>query len=101
MNINMAGPLAADDVDLKMMRRCIELSISAAKLGEMPFAAVISKNGTIVAEAINRVSRDANLTRHAELLAVSAAQKALGSTNLEDCTIYSNVEPCAMCSFPI
>jgi len=47
----------------------------------------------IVAEATNRVSRDADLTRHAELLAVSQAQKALGSSNLEDCTIYSNVEP--------
>jgi tRNA(adenine34) deaminase len=101
MDINVAQPPTVDDIDVKMMQRCIELSRDAATLGEMPFAAVICKDGVIVAEATNRVSRDADLTRHAELLAVSQAQKALGSSNLEDCTIYSNVEPCAMCSFPI
>jgi tRNA(adenine34) deaminase len=101
MNINVTRPPAVDDIELKMMARCIELSRVAAAHGEMPFAAVICRDGTIVAEATNRVSRDADLTRHAELLAVSEAQRVLRTTNLEDCTIYSNVEPCAMCSFPI
>ena len=101
MNINVTQSPTVGETDLKMMERCIELSGVAAKLGEMPFAAVICKNGAIIAEATNRVARDADLTRHAELLAVSAAQKALGCNSLEDCTIYSNVEPCAMCSFPI
>ena len=101
MNINVTEPAAADAIDLRMMQRCIELSRIAARLGEMPFAALISKDGKIVAEATNRVARDADVTRHAELMAVSQAQKVLGTSNLEDCTIYSNVEPCAMCSFPI
>ncbi len=101
MNINVARPPAIDDIDLKMMERCIELSRVAAAHGEMPFAAVICRDGLIIAEATNRVSRDADLTRHAELLAVSEAQRVLRTTNLEDCAIYSNVEPCAMCSFPI
>ena len=90
-----------DDIDLKMMERCIELSRLATRDGEFPFAAVISKNGEIVTEATNRVVRDNDVTRHAELLAMSKAQESLGKGKLGGCTIYSNVEPCAMCSFPI
>jgi tRNA(adenine34) deaminase len=88
-------------IDLKMMRRCIELSQTAAKLGEFPFASVICKGETILAESINRVTRDRDITRHAELVAVSQAQKAIGRKKLVNCTLYSNVEPCVMCAFPL
>ena len=47
------------------------------------------------------MKRNADVTQHAELLAVSEAQKVLGRKDLRTCTIYSNVEPCVMCSFPI
>ena len=87
--------------DLKMMRRCVELSAAAVRQKELPFSCVICRDGEIVAEAINRVTADADVTRHAEIVAISAAQKALGRSDLSDCTIYSNVEPCPMCSFPI
>jgi tRNA(adenine34) deaminase len=90
-----------EDIDLKMMGRCIELSRLATLEGEFPFASVISKHGEIVAEAANRVARDGDVTRHAELLAISKAQESLGKGQLGGCTLYSNVEPCAMCSFPI
>lgn len=93
--------LASQAIDLRMMARCIELSKAAAKLGEYPFAAVISRNEDIIVEATNRVAREADVTRHAELVAISEAQKILGRKNLSGCTIYSNVEPCPMCSFPI
>jgi tRNA(adenine34) deaminase len=94
--------LATEALDIRMMRRCIELSRSATAQGEFPFAALIcSMDGTIVAEATNRVVRDQDVTRHAELLAVSEAQKVLGRAGLAACMIYSNVEPCVMCSFPI
>jgi tRNA(adenine34) deaminase len=88
-------------IDLKMMERCIALSSSAAAAGELPFAALICRGGEIIAEATNRVVRDADVTRHAELLALSQAQKTLGQKSLAGCTIYSNVEPCPMCAFPI
>jgi tRNA(adenine34) deaminase len=88
-------------LDEKLMGRCIELSRMAADAGEIPFAALVSRGDEIVAEATNRVVRDSDITRHAELLAISAAQKALGRRILNDCTIYANVEPCPMCSFPI
>ena len=85
----------------KLMARCIELSRLASAAGEIPFAARTGRGEEIVAEATNRVVRDADVTRHAELLAISAAQKALGRRILDDCAIYTNVEPCPMCSFPI
>jgi tRNA(adenine34) deaminase len=89
------------DIDLKMMRRCVELSSAAVKEGELPYSCVVCRGGEIVAETTNRVVRDGDVTRHAELLAISQAQKALGRTDLSDCTIYSSVEPCPMCAFPI
>jgi len=88
-------------IDVEMMTRCIALSRFAGTQGELPFAALVCKGGRTISEATNRVARDADVTRHAELLAVSEAQKALGQNDLSGCTIYSNVEPCAMCSFPI
>jgi tRNA(adenine34) deaminase len=96
----MDQPIVSD-IDLKMMERCVELAKTAGKCGEFPFATLIRNGHDIVSEAINRVDRDADVTRHAELVAVSEAQRVLGRNDLSDCTIYSTVEPCAMCSFPI
>jgi tRNA(adenine34) deaminase len=87
--------------DSQMMRRCVELSAAAVQQRELPFACVICRDGEIVIEAINRVVRDGDVTRHAEVLAISEAQRILGRSDLSDCTIYSNVEPCPMCAFPI
>jgi tRNA(adenine34) deaminase len=110
-------PLVSED--LSMMRRCIDLSKSIAKHGEFPFSAVIYKGEKVIAEAGNHVFRDRDTSRHAELLAVSRAQatesaeaplpcrllREAASTllrkPLSGCTICSNVEPCAMCSFAI
>lgn len=88
-------------IDVAMMERCIALSKTAGREGEFPFACIIEKDGKVVVETTNRVVRDGDVTRHAELVAVSLAQKALGSKDLSGCTLYTNVEPCAMCSFPI
>jgi len=90
-----------DNTDAKMMARCLELARAATQAGEFPFAAVISKKGEPIAETINRVARDADITRHAELIAISEGQKVLGRGNLKTCTLYTIVEPCPMCSFAI
>jgi len=92
---------ATADVDAAMMARCIALSKTATTEGEFPFACVIAKDGKVVVETTNRVARDGDVTRHAEIVAVSMAQKVLGTKDLSGCTLYTNVEPCAMCSFPI
>lgn len=87
--------------DLAMMERCIQLSATAAQRGELPFACVICDGDRVVAETTNKVRQERDVTRHAELVAISSAQKALGRKNLSHCTLYSTIEPCAMCSFPI
>jgi tRNA(adenine34) deaminase len=87
--------------DLAMMRRCLALSEAVVGQGELPFAALVCRGEDVIAEASNRVVRDGDATQHAELLAVSQAQRRLGRRLLDDCTLYSSVEPCAMCAFPI
>ena len=86
--------------DAAMMARCIELSKIAAAEGEIPFASLIAKDGHVIAEATNRVVRDKDITRHAEIVAIAEAQKVLGTRVLSGCTLYSNIEPCPMCAFP-
>src|SRR5512139_870562 len=84
-----------------MMTRCIDLSKASGKAGEYPYAAVICRHGAIVAESINRVTRDRDVTRHAEVVAISLAQTALRCVSLDDCEIYVNAEPCAFCCYAI
>jgi tRNA(adenine34) deaminase len=92
---------AQSERDKRMMRRCIDLSAEAIKKGEFPFAAVVARGDEIVVEAINEVARDGDVTRHAELVAISRAQQVIGHKDLSDCTLYTTVEPCPMCSFPM
>jgi tRNA(adenine34) deaminase len=94
-------PVAQQVLDTRMMARCIELSHTATREGEYPFACIICCGDQVVVEVTNRVERDGDLTRHAELMAVSQAQKLVGKDKLKGCTLYSNVEPCPMCAFAI
>ena len=88
-------------IDADMMQRCFALSKSSGDLGEYPYAAVICRDGKLVCESTNRVGRDKDVTRHAEVAALSEAQKLLGQTSLDDCTLYGIAEPCAYCSYAI
>jgi tRNA(adenine34) deaminase len=88
-------------VDRQMMMRCIELSKESGREGEYPYAAVICRDGAIVAESINAVAHQGDVTRHAEVVAISLAQKALGTVSLDDCDLYANAEPCALCCYAI
>jgi tRNA(adenine34) deaminase len=90
-----------ETTDKAMMARCIELSRIAVAKGEYPFGTVIALDGQIVAEAINHTVRDGDVTRHAEVIALSHAQKAIGRAQLRHYTLYTNIEPCAMCSYCI
>lgn len=94
-------PVDQSAIDTAMMRKCIALSASAVKRGEFPFAAIIAIGNDIIVETTNRVVEDGDVTRHAEIVAISQAQRVLGRTDLSGCTLYSNVEPCAMCAFPM
>jgi len=91
----------ANPSDPEMMRRAIALAVRSGEEGEYPYGVVICRNGEVVAESINRVAQERDVTRHAEVVAISAAQKALGSVSLDDCAIYVSAEPCAYCCYAI
>jgi guanine deaminase len=80
------------------MARAIELSIENVRSGRGgPFAAVVVKDGKIIAEAANCVTSTNDPTAHAEVMAIRHACKKLSSFELKDCTIYTTCEPCPMC----
>jgi tRNA(adenine34) deaminase len=93
--------LDSEASDTIMMRRCVTLAQSAHQNGEYPFAAVIARRGEFVCESLNMVKVERDVTRHAEMVAIALAQQKLRATSLDDCTLYSTVEPCAMCSYAI
>jgi tRNA(adenine34) deaminase len=87
--------------DTAMMQRAIALSVRSGEAGEYPYGVVIARDGETVAESINRVKHEHDVTRHAEVVAISAAQKALGTVSLDDCTIYVSAESCVYCCYAI
>ena len=88
-------------LDRTMMQRCIALSVRSGREGEYPYGVVICRDGAVVTELINCVAHERDVTRHAEVVAISHAQKILNTVSLDDCMIYVNAEPCAICSLTI
>lgn len=87
--------------DTKYIHMCIELANQAyEKDNDLPFACVIVRDNKIVVTAKNH-AKSGDVTKHAEVLALKEAQNVLGSSDLSGCVLYSNVEPCPMCSFMI
>ena len=85
-------------MDNPFMARAIQLSIENVQSGRGgPFGAVIVREGAIVAESSNQVTATNDPTAHAEVLAIRAACKVLGTFELESCEIYTSCEPCPMC----
>ncbi|MCD7714138.1 MAG: nucleoside deaminase [Prevotella sp.] len=80
-----------------LMREAIRLSEENVRNGGGPFGAVIAKDGKIVATGANRVTADNDPTAHAEVNAIRAAAKKLGTFDLSGCIIFSSCEPCPMC----
>lgn len=84
--------------DRAFMQQAIDLSIDNIDNGGGPFGAVIADaEGHLVATGVNTVTRDNDPTAHAEVNAVRAASRRLGSFKLTGCTVYSSCEPCPMC----
>ena len=79
------------------MRQAIALALENIRTGGGPFAALVVKDGAIVATGANRVTTTNDPTAHAEIVAMREACKKLGSFQLDDCEIYTTCEPCPMC----
>jgi tRNA(adenine34) deaminase len=83
------------------MQIALAEATAAAAAGEVPVGAVIVRAGAVIARARNRTLADRDPTAHAEMLAIRAAARALGSERLTDCDLYVTLEPCAMCAAAI
>ncbi len=80
------------------MQRAIALAIENVRAGRGgPFAALVVKDGEILAEGTNRVTSMNDPTAHAEILAIREACRKLGHFELTGCDIYATCEPCPMC----
>jgi tRNA(adenine34) deaminase len=83
------------------MRRALDLAQAAAADGEVPVGAVVTRNDEIVAETRNAMRGSLDPTAHAEMEAIRAAALKLGTSRLDDCTLWVTLEPCAMCAAAI
>lgn len=82
----------------RYMKIALSLAKKAMKNGDIPIGAiVVDKDGKILGRGYNRKEKDNNPIKHAEIIAISKACKAVGSWRLENCVIYSTLEPCLMC----
>jgi tRNA(Arg) A34 adenosine deaminase TadA len=83
------------------MRRALELAADAAAVGEVPVGAVITCGEESIAEARNSMRGSSDPTAHAEMVAIRAAAERLGTSRLDECTLWVSLEPCAMCAAAI
>lgn len=80
------------------MAKAIELARENVRAGRGgPFAALVVRDGALLASGTNRVTSTNDPTAHAEIVAIREACRALGSFQLAGCEIYTTCEPCPMC----
>ena len=79
------------------MDRAIELAVHNVWEGGQPFGAVLVKDDQIIAEGVNELHIQYDVSGHAELLAIRRAQEKLQTHDLSGYTMYASGEPCAMC----
>jgi tRNA(Arg) A34 adenosine deaminase TadA len=80
------------------MQRAISLAVENVQLGRGgPFAALVVKEGKVIAEGANRVTSSNDPTAHAEIVAIREACRALSDFQLTGCDLYTTCEPCPMC----
>jgi tRNA(adenine34) deaminase len=84
--------------DDSYLRAAIAAALAAQAAGEVPVGAVVVHAGEIIAIGSNRVIAGHDPTAHAEIVALRAAGLARRNYRLEDCDLYSTLEPCAMCA---
>ncbi|MEQ8473963.1 MAG: nucleoside deaminase [Marinoscillum sp.] len=83
--------------DEHFMKQALNEAEKAFEDDEIPVGAVVVCQNRIIARAYNQVERLNDVTAHAEMLAITAAQNFLGSRYLDQCTLYVTLEPCTMC----
>ncbi len=94
----MEEPIIDLQSDQYFMGEALRQAVKAYEAGEVPVGAVVVREGRIIARAFNQVELLNDATAHAEMLAVTQAEGAVGNWRLNDCTLYVTKEPCPMCA---
>jgi len=84
--------------DEYFMREALRQAQKAYDASEVPVGAVVVRSGHIIARAYNQVELLKDATAHAEMLALTQAEAAVGDWRLTDCDLYVTKEPCPMCA---
>ncbi|MBE1877808.1 nucleoside deaminase [Myceligenerans pegani] len=92
----MTEPDVTHDDD-RWLARAVALAVRNVADGGGPFGAVVVRDGAEVATGVNRVTRDLDPTAHAEVMAIRAACRVLGTHSLAGTVLYSSCEPCPLC----
>jgi tRNA(adenine34) deaminase len=91
------NPLIEPTDDL-FMQEALRLAKKAYAADEVPVGAIVVREGKIIARAYNQVELLKDATAHAEMLALTQAEAAVGDWRLIDCDLYVTKEPCVMCA---
>ncbi len=94
----MDEPVIDQQSDAYFMGEALRQAARAFESEEVPVGAVIVRKGRIIGRSFNQVELLKDATAHAEMLALTQAQEALGDWRLTDCTLYVTKEPCPMCA---
>lgn len=81
----------------ELLREAVRLAAENADAGQLPFGALVVAGGRVVATGVNTALRDHDPGAHAEVVAIRAACRALGTLHLGGATVVSSCEPCAVC----
>jgi tRNA(adenine34) deaminase len=84
--------------DTYFMREALRMAQRAFTADEVPIGAVVVREGRVIARAWNQVETLKDATAHAEMLAITQAENAIGDWRLTDCDLYVTKEPCPMCA---
>jgi tRNA(adenine34) deaminase len=84
--------------DEHFMREALRQAQKAFEASEVPVGAVVVREGKIIGRAHNQVELLKDATAHAEMLALTQAEAAVGDWRLTDCDLYVTKEPCPMCA---
>lgn len=88
-----------DPADLAAMERALALAAAAGAAGDVPVGAVVTDTaGSVIGEGRNLREVTHDPTAHAEVVALREAATAVGSWNLDGCTLVVTLEPCVMCA---
>jgi len=84
--------------DAYFMSEALRMATRALEAEEVPVGAVVVRAGRIIARASNQVELLKDATAHAEMLAITQAEAAIGDWRLSECDLYVTKEPCPMCA---